>query len=156
MTMSRLATRAGPLDVGFETSTGSGSDAQQRAAVASVPGMGRHLVVPTALDSAVAHLKLTFSRPVQSVSLAVLKLPPFQEHGAQVLVTSSGLTFERSAHFVGEGSPSSPFSNAGPRAGNLRLTWRGPLTAIDVQLLQVHRAGTILAPMRVSDVLVRV
>ncbi len=104
-----------------------------------------------ARGSTTTRANIAFSRAVQGVSFSLLKIPGVDDEDARIVVTSSGLTFERERGLGGDGSEADPFRNLGSRPRSLRLSWRGPVSRLVVQLIQRPQRGSERALLRLSD-----
>ncbi|WP_146082013.1 hypothetical protein [Pseudoclavibacter sp. Z016] len=145
------STSNGPLDLQFDATTDSSVGVQQRATITALKGVGRHLAVPPARGSRATQLSIAFSRAVQGVSFSLLKIPGVDDEDARIVVTSSGLTFERERGLGGDGSEADPFRNLGSRQRSLRLSWRGPVSRLVVQLIHGQQDDDARVLLRLSD-----
>lgn len=96
-------------------------------------------------------MSIAFSRAVQGVSFSLLKIPGVDDEDARIVVTSSGLTFERERGLGGDGSEADPFHNLGSRQRSLRLSWRGPVSRLVVQLVHGQQDDDARVLLRLSD-----
>lgn len=146
-----VTTPEGPLDLELDTTTDSTVDVQQRATITAVKGLARHLAVSPARGSTTTRVSMVFSRAVQGVSFSLLKIPGVHDEDVRIVVTSPGLTFERDRRLGGDGSVADPFRNLGSRPRSLRLSWRGPVSWLVVQLIQVSQGDPARVLLRLSD-----
>ncbi|PPG35535.1 hypothetical protein C5E10_03760 [Pseudoclavibacter sp. RFBG4] len=145
------STSDGPLDLAFEATTDSSVDVQQRPTITALKGLGRHLAVSPARESRATRLSIAFSRAVQGVSFSLLKIPGVDDEDVRIVVTSPGLTFERDRGLGGDGSEADPFRNLRSRPRSLRLSWRGPVSWLMVQLIHRQQDDVARGPLRLSD-----